>query len=307
MERFKTIKLASIIGIIGNIFLLIIKGIVGLLTHSQAMIADAFNSASDVFSSFMTYIGNKIASKPSDDDHNLGHGKAEYIYSMIIGLVMLILSIIILKDSVLSIFIKTKYEFSIWLIIVCIITIITKLLLFLYTNNLSKKYNNLLIEANSKDHRNDVAITSLNLTSCLLTFNDIYIIDGIVGTIISLWIFVTAFNIFRKSYDVLMDKAINDTAKKEVFSLIKKHKEIKNVTHFNSTPVGYRYQVSFSIFVDGNLSTFESHKIADNLEKEIIANFQEIYLVVIHVNPYKKKEEKKNGKHNRSKEFNKRI
>lgn len=290
MERFKAIKLASIFGIIGNIFLLVIKGIIGIITHSQAMLADAFNSASDVFSSLMTYIGNKIASKPSDDDHNLGHGKAEYIYSMMIGLVMLILSIIILKDSVVSIFIKTKYFFSVWLIVVCIITIIVKLLLFIYTNKLAKKYNNLLIEANSKDHRNDVAITSLNLISCLLTANKIYFIDGIAGTIISLWICATAFSIFKKSYDVLMDKAIDNKTKKEVFSLIKNHEEIKKITHFNSTPVGYRYQISFSIFVDGNLSTFESHEIADNLEKEIMVKFHEIYLVVIHVNPYKGKE-----------------
>ena len=68
------------LGIIGNLFLLIIKGIIGFITKSQAMIADAFNSAGDIFSSLMTFIGNKIASKPSDDDHNLGHGKAEYIW-----------------------------------------------------------------------------------------------------------------------------------------------------------------------------------------------------------------------------------
>ena len=70
MEKFKTIKIASILGIIFNIFLLIIKSFVGFITGSQAMVADAFNSAGDIFSSVMTFIGNKIASVPSDDDHN---------------------------------------------------------------------------------------------------------------------------------------------------------------------------------------------------------------------------------------------
>ena len=77
-----------VVDIIGNIFLLIIKGSIGFTTRSQSMIADFFNSAGDVFSSFMTFIGNKIASVPNDDDHNLGHGKAEYIYSMLISIVM---------------------------------------------------------------------------------------------------------------------------------------------------------------------------------------------------------------------------
>ena len=101
MERYKSVKIASILGIIGNIFLLIIKAIIGLITNSQAMIADSFNSAGDIFSSFMTYIGNKIASKPRDDDHNLGHGKAEYIFSMLISLAMIIMSLKIFYDSLL--------------------------------------------------------------------------------------------------------------------------------------------------------------------------------------------------------------
>lgn len=283
--RYKSVRLASILGVLGNIFLLVIKGIIGFMTNSKAMIADFFNSAGDVFSSFMTFIGNKIASKPYDDDHNLGHGKAEYIYSMLISIVMFITVLIILKDSILSIFKPSHYEFSIWLIVVCIITIILKFLLFLYTNKISKKLNNLLIKANSKDHRNDCVLTLLNLISAILSRNGIYFIDGIVGTVISVWIILTAINIFKESYDILMDKCMNDITKNEVLKIIENHKEIKKITHFNSTPVGYKYQISLSIFVDGNLSTFESHNIADNLEKEIINNIDEVYLAIIHVNP----------------------
>ena len=73
--------------------------------------------------------------------------------------------------------------------------------------------------------------------------------------------------------------------KKEVLAIIKKYPEIKKINHFNSTPVGYQYQISFTIFVDGNLSTYLSHAIADKLEKEITGTFDDIYLTVIHVNP----------------------
>jgi len=283
--KSKKIKTASILGIIGNLFLLIIKGIIGFITNSQAMIADAFNSAGDIFTSLMTFIGNKIASKPRDDDHNLGHGKAEYIYSMLISVTMIFMSLIILKDSIISIINKSTYEYSIWLVIICIITIIVKLSLYIYTNKLAKAHNNLLIKANSKDHLIDSIITAFNLISCLLAKAKIYILDPIVGIGISIWIIYTAIHIFKESYNILMDKSISNETKKKVLDIIKKYDEIKKINHFNSTPVGYQYQISFTIFVDGNLSTYESHAIADKLEKEITNNHDDIYLTVIHVNP----------------------
>lgn len=279
------IKTASLLGILGNLFLSIIKGTIGFITNSRAMIADAFNSAGDIFTSLMTFIGNKIASKPKDDDHNLGHGKAEYIYSMIISITMIFMSIIIFKDSLISLINKNTYEYSIWLVIICIITIIVKINLYIYTTKLSKKYNNLLIKASSKDHLIDSIITFFNLISCLLAKTNIYFLDPLVGIGISFWIIYTAIHIFRESYNVLMDKSISEDTKNKVLDIIKKYKEIKKINHFNSTPIGYLYQISFTIFVDGNLSTYESHAIADKLEKEIIKNNTDIYLAVIHVNP----------------------
>ena len=285
-KRYHDAKISSILGIIGNIFLLIIKSTIGLLTNSQAMIADAFNSASDIFSSIMTYIGNKIASIPIDEDHNLGHGKAEYIYSLLISIVMFLLSYNSIKSSIISIFKRNNYHYSNYLLLVCLITIIVKIFLYLYTNKVAKKYNNLLIKANSKDHINDVIITTLNLGAAILSKYHIYLVDSIVGIIISIWIFITAITIFKESYDVLMDKSISIETKNKVMKIIKRHKEIKKVIHFNSTPIGYRYQISFTIYVDGNLSTFKSHEIANNLEREIEKEVEEIYLTVIHVNPY---------------------
>ena len=121
MNRYKSGKIASILGILGNLFLLIIKGIVGIITNSQAMIADSINSASDIISSILTFVGNKIASKPRDEDHHLGHGKAEYIYSMLISILIILVAITVFKDSLVSLFNPSIFNFSIWYIIVCIV------------------------------------------------------------------------------------------------------------------------------------------------------------------------------------------
>ena len=285
MDRFKATKISSILGIIGNIFLLIIKSIIGYITNSQSMIADAFNSAGDIFSSCMTFIGNKISSKEADEDHHLGHGKAEYIYSLLISITMILLSITVIKNAIFTLINKEYLDFSIWLIIICIITIITKFSLFIYTNILYKKHNNILIKANSIDHRNDCFITLTTLISVILSSMGFYFADAIVGILISLWIFYTAIKLFMESYDVLMDKAMSEETKEKVLKIIDKHEEVIKIQHFNATPVGYRYQISFTIYVDGNMKTFDSHAIANSLEREIEKEIPEIYLTVIHVNP----------------------
>ena len=268
-ERYESSQKAGIIGILGNIFLLIIKGAIGFFTHSQAMIADAANSFGDIFASAMTSIGSKIASAPQDDDHNFGHGKAEYIFSLLISLSMIIIAFKLLYDSTTNLILGTKFTFSWMLVLVCFITIITKLSLFLYILKLYKINNNLLLKANMKDHRNDCIITTFTLISVLLSIINIYWFDSVVGIGISIWICITGIKIFIESYNVLMDKAIDNTTKEEIFEIISTYKEIKGAKHFTSTPVGYQYLISISIDLDGNMSTFESHKIADSLEKKI--------------------------------------
>ena len=293
MDRFKATKISSILGIVGNIFLLIIKGIIGYITSSQSMIADAFNSAGDIFSSCMTFIGNKISSKEADEDHHLGHGKAEYIYSLLISITMIVLSVTVIKNAIMTLVNKEYFEYSIWLIIICLITIITKFSLFLFTNKLYKKHNNILIKANSIDHRNDCFITTTTLISIILSNMGLYFVDAVVGILISLWIFHTAIKLFIESYDILMDKAMSEETKEKVLQIINKHEEVIKIQHFNATPVGYRYQISFTIYVDGNMSTFDSHAIANSLEREIEKEIPEIYLTVIHVNPTEIKKKNK--------------
>ncbi len=284
MNREKNIKNAGILGIVGNLFLLIIKGTVGFITHSQAMIADAANSAGDIFASLMTFIGNKIASAPQDDDHNFGHGKAEYIFSLFISLSMIGISLKLLYNSLISLIYGYKFDFSWFLVIVCVVTILVKLCLFLYTKFLSRKFNSILLDANKEDHRNDCIVTTFTLISVLLGLLNIYWFDGIVGIFISAWICITGVKIFIESYNILIDTSIDVTTQEVILNLIKKYEEIKKVDNISSSPVGYRYIVFVTICVDGNMTTFNSHKLADKLEKDI-CRLDKVYRAIVHVNP----------------------
>ena len=141
-----------------------------------------------------------------------------------------------------------------------------------------------MLEANKKDHRNDCVITTFTLISILLSLVNIYWFDSVVGIGISIWIFYSGLQIFIESFNVLMDKSINEEDKNKIIETIKKYPEILKYNHLNTSPVGYKYLVSITIFVDGTLSTFESHSIADKLEKEL-NSLPFIYLSIIHVNP----------------------
>lgn len=284
MDRFESAKKAGMIGVLGNVFLLCIKAIIGVITGSQAMIADAANSAGDIFASFMTFVGNKIASEPSDENHTFGHGKAEYLFSFLISISMMIVAVKLLFDSITSLIQGNELVFSYFLVLVCIITILVKLCLYGYTKMLYQKHKNILIEANMKDHRNDCVVTSFTLISILFSLLGIYWLDGVVGIGISLWICFTGIKIFIESYNVLMDISLNNDTKDIILDLVHTHKEIKKIDTIYSTPVGYQYLVTFTIYVDGNMSTFESHEVADELEKEI-KQLDNVYDSIIHVNP----------------------
>lgn len=285
MDRFETTKKAGLFGIIGNIFLLCIKVVVGFLSKSQAMIADAANSAGDIFASIMTTIGNKIASEPEDEDHNFGHGKAEYIFSLFISMSMIAISLKILYDAICSIIYKNELVFSWWLISVCIITIITKLALYMYTRNVAKKLNNILLEANMKDHRNDCIVTTFTIISIVASKFGIYWLDGITGIGISLWILYTGVKIFIESYNVLMDKSLDEDTKNKIMEYINKNPDVKGIKHMHTIPTGYKYIAVITIYLDGALKTFESHEIADKIQYDIASNFDDIESVIVHVEP----------------------
>lgn len=284
-DRAKQTKNAGIYGIIGNIFLLIIKAIVGFASKSQAMIADSINSAGDIFASLMTFIGNKIASEPKDEDHNFGHGKAEYIFSMFISISMILVSAKLLYDSIMTLILGSELKFSWFLVAVCVVTIITKLGLFIYVKAIHKKYNNILLEANMEDHRNDCIVTTFTLISVLLTKINIYWFDSVVGIGISLWICYTGIKIFLESYNVLMDRSVDEKTKDIILDLAHSYKDIKKIENIYSSPVGYKYMIFLTIQVDGEMTTKESHNLADCLEMDI-SKLENIYKAIVHVEPY---------------------
>lgn len=284
MDRYKTTKRVAILGIVANLFLLAIKLIAGFLSRSQAMIADGFNSAGDVFASIMTLVGNRIASRPEDSDHPYGHGKAEYIFSMIISLSLMFVSFTIFKSALSSIINKATFEVSWFLITVAVITIFIKIVLFIYTNHVGRTIGNLLVLANSEDHRNDVFLTSGTIFGIIMGYFGYGWVDGVVGICISIWIFYTGIKIFISSFRVLMDTNMDPTLKDNTYKLVESINGVDHIDCINAKPVGAGFIMIIKVSVDGEMSVNESHKIASEI-KARVKDIKDVKDAVVHINP----------------------
>lgn len=283
-QDYMETKKVGILGILGNVGLLIIKIIIAVISKSQAMLADSINSATDVFSSVMTLIGGKIAKEPSDDGHNYGHGKAEYIFSLIISMIAIFLSIKIFSNGIDSLVNGSQFIFSTSLVVVCLVTILTKFGMYLYTNKIFKKTNNILIKANSQDHLNDVFTTLSVLIGIIAGFFGIFWLDGMVALIIAVRIFIVSIGIFLDSYDVLMDKSISEEEMQQIVEIIKTFEEVDHIDKITSKTVGKQFLIIVKISVDGEMTVNASHIVAGKMKAKIL-EMENIYDVIVHINP----------------------
>lgn len=284
MEGAAAAKKVGIIGITLNFLLLVLKFTVGFISKSQGLMADAVNSFGDVFSSIVTYVGGKISSKPEDEDHEFGHGKAEFVASFLIGIFMTMVSVSMLYKSTLSIIHNDKFEVSLFLFLVPIVTILIKFIMYIAVTKIGKKHSSLLITANAKDHRNDMLISLGVVIGIVFGYYGYYYIDAIIGILISTIIIVTGIKIIYESYDVLIDKCIDPKETKEIKTNLECMEGIRHVDSVLSKPTGNLHMLIIKISVDPEMTVKESHKIAGKIRYKF--NQREgIYDTIVHINP----------------------
>lgn len=283
-RKSNVIARVGLVGIMGNLFLFVIKIIIAIVSKSQAMLADSINSGTDILSSLMTLVGGKLAAEAPDKGHNYGHAKAEYVFSLIISLITGYLAIKIAWDGAVSLIDRNIFEFSWYLILVCAITMITKFFLYLYTRKVGKENDDILILANAQDHKNDILVTASVLIGVIVAVFKVYWLDGVVAICIATRIFYVAVDFFVQSYTVLIDKSMDDSEIKEIEDVIKCYEDIDHIDKITSKSTGKSFIVVVKVSVDGNMTVNESHKIAGKLKSDIM-KLKNVYDVVVHINP----------------------
>lgn len=269
-----------------NTLLSLIKIIVGFIGNSGALIADGIHSFSDLITDFIAIIGGKLSSKPADDDHPYGHGKIEYLTSMIISLMIIILGISIIVDSFISdINIPTNI-----VVIVTIFTIIAKLLLSTYIINQGKRYKSNILISSGYESRTDVFSSIVVLISALIVNIKIDIFkysDKVAMVIVGLLIIKTGFSLIKENISNILGEDDKDPEfRKEIETIIMKYKEVLCIDELVLIKYGGYYQLISDIGMNEKMNLKKVHDILEDIERDL-KETTNIKFITIHVNPYK--------------------
>lgn len=283
-KRYQAGQKIAAMGMLANFCLLLAKLSVGFLFKSQGMIADGFNSLGDVLASFITLVGSRVAGKPADGDHPYGHGKAEYLASAAIGLLILGVGVYVASGAVGSLVSRQGFAYSPLLPVVAVATIVLKGTLFFLTNRIGKAHNSLLILANAEDHRNDMFVSAGMLIGVFGGLAGLWWLDGAVGLLISLWLMYTGFRLLWASARVLMDTILDPAVVEHLREHILSIPNVLHIDSIRSKPVGARYILIVKVSVPGQMSVLEGHTIAGVIRAQLL-DHREIADVVVHINP----------------------
>ena len=287
MSREKILIRTSWISTIGNAVLSVSKIIVGLLAGSLAVLGDGIDSATDVIISVVMIFTARIMSRPPSKKYVFGYEKAESIATKILSLVIFYAGVQMLLSSVESIFSDEVKEIpSAIAIYVTVFSIAGKLLLALYQYKQGKKINSSMLTANAINMRNDVIISSGVLLGLIFTFIfKLPILDSITGLIISLFIIKSSISIFMDSNVELMDGAKDVNIYNKIFEAVEKVPGAGNPHRVRSRMIGNLYNITLDIEVDPQMTLMQAHEIADAVEKSIENSIDNVYDILVHVEP----------------------
>lgn len=292
-DRFAKAQFATILGIIVNIFLTIIKAVAGLMANSRALIADAFESAADIISSLTVLIGIRAARKPPDSEHPYGHGKAENVASLIVAILLIIVGFEIVIQSIQAVWIEDKESTGILALYVIIFTIIIKEILFQYKFRLGKKINSPAVIADAWHHRSDaissiIALVGVGLTIIGDKMDISYLqnFDPIAGAIIGVIVMWMGFKIGRDAVNVTLETVLSSEETVPFKETTLNVEGVKRIDALKARTHGSYVIIDLKISVDPNISVYEGHAIAARVKEKLIEKHEQVHDVNVHVNPY---------------------
>lgn len=293
MNREQKIIRASWWAVIINAILAAMKLTVGFISGSYAVIADGIDSATDIVTSLVVLLAAKIINKPPNIRYAYGYQKADTLAAKVLSFVVFFAGAQ-LAWSTIQVLIKgtemeTPSNMAIW---VTLISIAGKLLLTSLLNRTGKKVESPMLIANARNMRNDILISLSVLASLVFTLVlKQPLIDRLIALIISGFIMVSAFKIFMKTNIDLMDGIDDPELYKALFEAVRKVKGACNPHRVRARKIGNHYMVNLDIEVNAFLSIKEAHDIAREVEESIKSDLNNVYDVMVHVEPLGNKEE----------------
>lgn len=292
-QRFEKAQFAAWVGIIGNIALAVMKGIVGFLSGSKALLADAANSASDVAGSVAVLIGLKAAKRPSDEDHPYGHGKAESISAIIVSVLLLLVGLEIGYNSVKSMIGGVEEAPEKFALIAIGISIIVKEFLYQYNFRLGKKLSSHALIASAWDHRTDVMTSVAVLIgvggAVLGSYANepmLFYLDPLAGLFVAFLVLRMGYKLVKESIHTTIDHVLHQEQTEELLETALRVKGVIAVNELHAREHGHYVIVDIKISVNPKITVNEGHDIGKSVKHQLLSKFSHVSDVFIHVNPY---------------------
>ncbi len=278
---------SSIVGVVVNILLALIKLIAGVLSFSIAIIADALNNLSDAGSSIISFVSFKIAAKPADKEHPFGHARIEYVSSMVVSFLILLVGFELLTSSLGGLFSgeEQQLQMSVVTYVILAASILLKLWLGLFYRKIAKTIDSSVVGAAAADSFSDCASTSAVLiSSIIIGLTDWWFIDSIVGLAVSVMIIIAGIKILNETKNSLLGEPPVDEVVDSIKATVAKYPEIIGIHDMLVHNYGpKKYIVSFHAEVDGSQDIYMLHDAIDNIEREINEDLR--MLCTIHMDP----------------------
>lgn len=294
-ERGYLAKKVTIVGFVVNAILTAFKILAGVLGNSAAMIADGAHSLSDFFTDIVVLVGFKFIEKPEDEDHNYGHGKYETFSTLIISFALFLVGYKIFINGFHNIyhviFDGLILEKPKWIaLIAAIVSIISKELLYRYTKLVGEKINSPAVIANGWHHRSDAFSsigTLIGIGGAILLGDKWTILDPIASVIVSVFIFKVAFDIFVPSMNELMESSLSQGDIKMIQEIIASSSQVKQYHHLRTRRVGIRVAIEVHLIFESQMSIYEAHEYATEIENNLKSHFGSASLITTHLEPSK--------------------
>ena len=279
-------KLSGIVGIFSNLFLFVIKFVIGTIVHSVSIQADGVNNLTDAGSNIISILSFHLANKPADKDHPFGHERTETIESLFVGILILVLGFETAKESISKVIHPGSIDFRIASVIILLISIIVKFWMYAYNKKLSKTYDSSLLEATALDSISDVCGTTAVLVSTLLSPVLHFNLDGYMGIVVSGIILYGAYGLLRDMINSLIGEAPDPELVHNIVDMIMAHPAILGVHDMMLHNYGpNKIFASAHVEVDSSKDIFETHDHIDNIEREVKENMN--IDLVLHMDPVK--------------------
>ncbi len=285
-------------GLIGNVFLALLKGSVGLIFASQVLTADAVNSAGDVMTTFVVLLGLRYAIKPHDEDHHYGHGKMEALVSLFVGIFIMVGTGFLVRNIIITLINKEALEPSFVALAAAVVSIAVKVVMYRMTYSAGKKLNSIAILTSAKDYRNDIIATSGAVVAITLAIIGkaagvhalVVYSEPIMAFVIALFIVKTAVEIITESSKMLLDAAPDKETVEGIRKAIDEAEGVECINWVKCRKMGRGLLVDAAIEVDGSLKVITGHDIGDEAKFAVMARYPEVLDVIIHINPRGQKE-----------------